>query len=54
VFGRDANIVELLCHAGADVDQWVSTSQSALWHAEGDFAYWEIAAILRRYGASEK
>ena len=54
VYGGYIDIVEVLCRAGADVNQRVGTGETALWHAEDDFGLWPIAAVLRRYGAIEK
>jgi ankyrin repeat protein len=54
VYGGYLDIVEALCQAGADVNQRVGPGETALWHAEDNFGLWEIAAVLRRHGASEK
>jgi hypothetical protein len=54
VYRGDTDIVELLCRAGADVNQCVGTGKTALWHAEDDFGLWQIADVLRNYGATEK
>ena len=54
VYGGYANITELLCRAGADVNLRGSNGETALWHAEDDFGLWEVAAVLRRHGATEK
>ena len=54
VYGGYAEIAELLCQAGADVDLRFGTGETALWHAEDDFGLWEISSILRRYRATVK
>jgi uncharacterized protein len=54
VYGGCVEIVEALCAGGANVDFRVNTGETALWHAEDDFGLWEVAAVLRRYGAKAK
>jgi ankyrin repeat protein len=54
VYGGHVEIVEALCAGGADVDFWVNTGETALWHAEDDFGLSEVAAVLRRYGTTAK
>lgn len=54
VYGGYVEIVEALCAGGADFDFRVNTGETALWHAEDDFGLWEVAAVLRRYGATAK
>ena len=54
VYGGYEDIVELLCEGGADVNLRARTGETALWHAEDDFGLFEVAAVLRRYGATEK
>lgn len=54
VYGGYLEIAELLCCGGADVNFRRTTGETALWHAEDDFGLFEIAAVLRRHGATEK
>jgi ankyrin repeat protein len=54
VYGGYAEIVDSLCSAGADVDLRAATGETALWHAEDDFGLMNVAAVLRRHGATEK
>lgn len=54
VYGGHLEITELLCRGGADVDLRRATGETALWHAEDDFGLFEIAAVLRHHGATEK
>jgi SAM-dependent methyltransferase len=52
VFGGYAEIVERLCSRGADVGLRGATGETALWHAEDDFGLEDVAAVLRRHGAT--
>ena len=54
VYGGYAEIAELLCEAGADVERRASTGGTALWHAEDDFGLEGVALVLRRFGAGTK
>jgi hypothetical protein len=54
VYCGHPGIVALLCEGGADVNAREATGETALWHAEDDFGLTEVAAVLRRHGATEK
>jgi ankyrin repeat protein len=54
VFVGDVDPVRDLLERGADPNRPSRSGETPLWHAEDDFGLVEIAALLRRYGASVK
>jgi hypothetical protein len=51
VYGGYAELVRVLLQAGADPNRMSSDRTPALWHAQDDFGMYDIAAILKSYGA---
>ena len=54
VFQGDQEKVRQLLLAGADPNRAIIDGTTPLWRAEDDFGLFEIAAILREYGATVK
>jgi ankyrin repeat protein len=54
VYGGYSEIAERLCLSGANVNFRQPTGETPLWHAEDDFGLWDVAAVLRWHGATEK
>src|SRR5262245_17366687 len=52
VFRGDTEAVDLLIRHGADPNTPSLQGTTPLWHAEDDFGLWDIAELLRRYGAN--
>jgi ankyrin repeat protein len=51
VFRGDVVAVRLLLEGGADPNLHSNFDCSPLWHAEDDFGLFEIAELLKEYGA---
>jgi ankyrin repeat protein len=47
----DIDAVRLLLESGADPNVRPNASDSPLWSAEDDWGFFDIAALLRSYGA---
>jgi uncharacterized protein len=54
VFRGDIEQVRELLEKGADPNRPASDGSTPLWRAEDDFGLFEIAAVLRSYGATAK